>query len=95
MTEFTVRPDFNQLLVSCSACDHKDVIPAPFPRALNPCSKCGCIILVEAVVITTRTLSIPRVYQGIMDWLHFHKTFNLSQALWAKMLKFTLTDREP
>ena len=95
MTDIEVRSDCNQVLIDCPNCKHRTCLPVPFPVALLPCPSCDYTVLVEAVVITTRTLSHPRIQRGVQEWLTYHKTFNRNHALWSRMLKAIVPYPEP
>ena len=95
MTDFIVRPDCNQLLFTCQKCHTSTALDVPYPVVHLPCPNCDAHVLVEAVVITTRTLAVAPVRRRVYDWLNWHLRYNISQPLWAAMLCMPYKHREP
>lgn len=95
MNDITVRPACNQLLYKCPNCKAEGALEVPYPVVHIPCPQCDNYILVEAVVITTRTLSIHQIRRRVRSWLFWHFDHNISQPLWASMLLMPYKRREP
>lgn len=95
MNSFHVRPDCTQLLIECNSCGELDVLEVPYPVVHCPCPNCDAPVLVEAIVITTRTLSISAIRRHVKSWVEWHGIYNLSQTLWANMLRMPYKHREP
>ena len=95
MNSYHVRPDCTQLLINCNSCGELDVIEVPYPVVHCPCPNCDTPVLVEAVLLTTRTLSIEPIHRNVRTWLRWHYDHNISQSMWASMLLMPYKPREP